>query len=136
MVCIYCSNKTQVVNSRNQTRLKQVWRRRKCSNCLNIFTTVERINLSNTLLISNKTGKVEDFLKEKLLLSIYDSLGHRDDPIRDAAAITDTIISNVLKSLKTPLIRREVLINISHDVLKKFDKAAAVHYLAYYPVNK
>ncbi len=135
MVCIYCGSKTNVVNSRGQTRLKQVWRRRKCPNCKNIITTIERINFSSSLLVSTKTGKVEEFLKEKLLLSIYDSLGHRKDAINDAVAITDTIMSNILKSLKTPLIDRSTLINTSVKVLTKFDKPAAVHYKAYYPVS-
>jgi len=135
MVCIYCGSKTQVTNSRNQKRLKQVWRRRKCTKCSNLFTTIEKINFSNTLVIANNKGKVEDFLKEKLLFSIYDSLGHRVNAIGDAAAITDTIMSNVLKTLKTPVIDRDSLINISYAVLKKFDKSAAVHYLAYYPIK-
>lgn len=136
MVCIYCGGKTKVINSRHQARLKQVWRRRKCLSCSNLFSTIEHINFSNTLVITSKSGKIEDFVKEKLLFSIYDSLGHRNDAINDAIALTDTIMSNVLKTLKTPLIDREALINISSNVLRKFDKSAAVHYLAYYPIEK
>jgi len=136
MVCIYCGAKTQVTNSRNQKKLKQVWRRRKCVNCSNIFTTIERIDYSTTLLIANNKGEVEEFIRDKLLLSIFQSLGHRASPIADAAAITDTIMSYVLNSLKTAVIKRDTLITISFNVLKKFDNAAAVHYLAYYPLEK
>jgi len=136
MVCIYCGAKTKVVNSRGQKRLKQVWRRRKCFNCNNIFTTIEHINFSGSLIIENSSGKIEHFVKEKLLLSIYDSLGHRKDALGDSLAITDTIMSKVLNSLKTPLINRYDLINISASVLSRFDKSAAVHYKAYYPVKK
>lgn len=134
MVCIYCDSKTQVVNSRSQQRLKQVWRRRKCVKCHNIFTTIEHINFSGSILIENKSGKTENFIKEKLLLSIYSSLGHRIDPLGDSIAITDTIVSNLLKTLKSPLISRDTLINTSVSVLNKFDKPAAVHYKAYYPL--
>jgi transcriptional regulator NrdR family protein len=136
MVCIYCGAKTQVINSRSQKRLKQVWRRRKCLACSNIFSTIERINFSNTLLITTRSGKVDDFSKEKLLLSIYDSLKHRRDALDDAIAITDTVMAKVLETLKTPLIDHNTLINISTEVLKRFDKPAAVHYSAYNPVKK
>ena len=135
MVCVYCGSKTQVTNSRNQKRLKQVWRRRKCTKCSNLFTTIERIDFSSTLLIVDEADNIEVFVKVRLFLSIYESLGHRVDAIGDAAAITDTVMSNVLKTLKTPLIKRESIVSIAYEVLKKFDKPAAVHYLAYYPVK-
>jgi len=135
MVCIFCDGKTQVVNSRLQKKQQQVWRRRKCPNCKNIFTTIERIDYSSSLLIDKIDGKTEHFVKEKLLLSIYSSLGHRKDPVGDSIAITDTIIAKVLKTIKTPLISRNVLIGISTDVLNRFDKTAAVHYKAYHPLK-
>lgn len=135
MDCIYCGSKTRVINSRKQMKAKQVWRRRKCSACLNIFTTIEKINFSNTLLITKKSGKLEDFVKEKLLFSIYNSLGHRQDAIGDSIAITETVMTSLLKTLKTPVINRNHLIKTTSEVLKRFDKPASVHYLAYYPVK-
>ena len=136
MVCIYCGSKTQVVNSRPQKTSKQTWRRRKCLNCSVIFSTIERINFSNSLVITNKNDKIEDFVKEKLLLSIYDSLRHRKDSINDSISLTDTVMSRVLINLNTPVIDRNKLIRIVHGVLNRFDKSAAVHYLAYYPIDQ
>jgi transcriptional regulator NrdR family protein len=116
-------------------RLKQIWRRRKCLNCHNIFSTIERINFSGSLIIENKSGKIEPFVKEKLLFSIYSSLGHRSDAVGDSIAITETIMSNLLKSLKSPLIKRNTIVETSVAVLNKFDKPASVHYKAYYPIK-
>jgi transcriptional regulator NrdR family protein len=136
MVCLYCRGKTQVVNSRHQKRLNQTWRRRKCSSCSNIFSTTEKINYSTTLLITNKTGTISDFSKDKLLLSVYRSLGHRDDAINDAVALTDTIMSSIIKPLATPLVDTASIVKTTYLVLSNFDKAAAVHYRAYYPLSK
>lgn len=136
MVCIYCGSKTSVINSRHQRRLKQVWRRRKCLSCHKLFSTIERLNLSNSLLIRNKKGEIEGFVKEKLLFSIHDSLKHREYAVQDAISITDTVISNILNQLKSPLIERSTLISITHKVLNNFDRPAAVYYLAYNKVDE
>jgi transcriptional regulator NrdR family protein len=98
-------------------------------------STIETLNFSGSLLVAKQSGLVEDFLREKLFLSIYRSLGHRSEAITDAVAITDTIVSDLIKKLKSPIIKREEIINASQEVLKRFDKAAEVHYKAYYPVK-
>ena len=135
MVCVYCGGETQVVNSRPQVKLMQVWRRRKCKSCGSIFSTSERIDLSGTLLIKKNDQTIEGFIREKLLLSIYRSLGHRKSAVSNSIAITNTIISKLLKNPSKPLIDRKQLIETSYEVLNHFDKAAAVHYSAYYPVK-
>lgn len=135
MVCLYCGGETQVVNSRPQQKLKQVWRRRKCVVCGSIFTTSERIDLTKSLLIRKSNQKLEGFTREKLLLSIYTSLGHRKNAVSDSIAITETIVSRLLKSINQPIVDVETLIKLSHDVLRHFDTAASVHYNAYYPIK-
>lgn len=134
MVCIYCGHETQVVNSRPQQKMLQVWRRRKCSNCGNLFTTTERIELSKSILIRKSNLKIESFIKEKLLFSIHRSLGHRSDPVSDSIAITDTICAKLLKNVKQPLVERQQIIKLVTDTLNHFDKVAAVHYGAYHPL--
>jgi len=89
----------------------------------------------NSLLVKNEAGAIDHFVREKLLLSIYDSLKHRKNSISDSIAITDTIVAKLISKPSTPLIERNVLINISHEVLANFDKPAAVHYLAYNPIK-
>lgn len=51
MVCIYCSGETQVINSRPQKRLNNIWRRRKCTACEGIFTTSESPDLTSSLVV-------------------------------------------------------------------------------------
>jgi transcriptional regulator NrdR family protein len=90
--------------------------------------------LSNSLLIRASDGKVNDFSRERLFLSVYRSLSHRKQPITDAAAITDTIIARLIEFTNGPIVEREDLIKQSYGVLSNFDKAAVVHYKAYYPI--
>lgn len=135
MVCIYCGKATKVVNSRPQNKLKQVWRRRQCLNCKSLFTTTERIDLAKSLVLVKTDQKLEPFIKEKLLLSIFRSLGHRKSATSDAIAITDTVMAKLLKKLTSPLITPDTVIKQTSLVLSNFDQAANVHYLAYHPVK-
>ena len=71
MECPYChSLQTEVVNSRPTQKETQIWRRRKCEECNEIFTTHELVDLSN-LIVVKKSGKSEIFNHSKLYSGIY-----------------------------------------------------------------
>jgi transcriptional repressor NrdR len=133
MVCIYCTGKTEVVNSRPQKRANQIWRRRHCFDCGNIFTTIEGVNLSSSLLVQNP-GSLEPFLRDKLLLSMYDCLRHRKNPVNDATALTATVLHKLLGSVASPTLTRAQIVNTVASVLKNFDHAAHVQYMAFHPL--
>jgi transcriptional repressor NrdR len=133
MVCIYCSGETKVTNSRPQRRANQVWRRRQCLSCDNVFTTLEAVDLTTSLLI-HRNALYEPFQREKLLLSVYDSLRHRKDAVEAATALTNTIVGNLLKDIDNATVLRAKIVATTADVLKKFDNAAYVQYLAFHPL--
>ena len=118
-----------------QSRLKQVWRRRVCINCDNIFTTIEKIDLERSMVVKAKDETINPFIREKLLISISKSLGHRVDYVNDAIALTNTIIAKLQTDYKTPLLTRNNIIIVSEKVLKNFDSVATVHYKAYHKLN-
>ena len=132
MVCIYCQHDTNVINSRLQKKLNQVWRRRRCQNCNSVFTTLETINFQTVLAVAHKNA-YKPFLRDKLLLSVYESLKHRKSALSDATAVTDTIISKLYANVIDGHIDRQQIIQTTGVVLKRFDKAAATHYQAYHP---
>jgi transcriptional regulator NrdR family protein len=134
MVCIYCSEPTQVVNSRHQKRSNQVWRRRKCLQCHSIWTTTEATDYSQALAIQRKSGKLEPFVREQLFISVYESCKHRPSALDDAQALTATIIGKLLKHVHNASIPREIIITTTIGVLKHFDNVAGVHYDAYHKV--
>jgi len=133
MVCLYCSGETQVVNSRPQKRTNQVWRRRKCSRCHAIFTTNELVDTSQALSLRRKTH-LEPFSRDTLLLSIYDSLRHRPTATTDATGLTSTVLTLVFPLATQAVLERDVLVEVTGQVLARFDKVASTHYQAFHTV--
>ncbi len=134
MVCLYCGHKTSVVNSRSQKKTNQTWRRRKCLSCGAIFTSVELADLRSSILYLDKSGHSKPFERDKLLISIYESLKHRNDAQAAATALTSTILSKAMPGITNASITREQIIGTSLKVLNHFDKAAAVQFAAYHHI--
>ena len=135
MVCLYCGHDTQVVNSRPQKRSNSIWRRRKCVSCGTVTTSIETIDYTQALRVRRTTSSkptLEPFDRDKLLISLYESLRHRPAAIQDASALTTTIITRLHPMIEQAIVEREYIIAIAADVLEKFDKVACVHYQAFH----
>lgn len=131
MVCIYCAHSTRVVNSRHQKRANQIWRRRRCTDCKAIFTSLEGVD--NVLAVRViKNGHLEPFSRDKLLLAIHDSLKHRKTAVADASYLTGTILGSIYTHLKDATIDSSKITQITLQTLGNFDKAAATHYRAFH----
>jgi len=135
MVCIYCNSQTQVVNTRHQRKTNQIWRRRKCTQCHALFTTQESYNASQAILVITKSRE-EPFSKDKLLLSVYDSLKHRKTAVSDATALTNTIVGQLYTRVNNATILNQTINNVCSTVLDRFDSIAATHYKAFHPIDK
>ncbi len=134
MVCVYCSNKTKVINSRSQKRANQVWRRRLCNRCQAVFTTNEMVDFGSTVAIKGKNGHLQPFMRDKLFLSIHSACNHRNDAAKAANALTATAISKLLPQVMGATLAREHIITGVTEVLRHYDNAAAVQYQAYHPL--
>ncbi len=129
---MYCGAETRVINSRPQKRHNHIWRRRQCSDCTAIFTTSEIPDLAKSLVVVR--GKTMcPFSRDKLYLSLYDSLKHRKTATSDATGLTDTIISHMYPLVLSGSISSTDIVEIALQVLRHFDKAAATYYQAYHP---
>jgi transcriptional repressor NrdR len=131
MVCIYCGHGTQVTNSRLNKKLNRIWRRRSCAACGNVFSTYEQADRAKAWRIQDG-NKLAEFQRDRLLISLYKSLGHRPTAVADAAALTDTVVSLLAKKPEGVMAVQE-LTGTTYDVLKRFDGAAATHYAAFHP---
>ena len=80
-----------------------------------------------------RNSHLEPFVRDKLFGSVYDSLKHRNTALSDATALTDTIVGKVIKHVNNGNIQRDTLTSVGYDVLKRFDKTAAIFYAAYHP---
>ena len=66
MKCPYCGSRdTEVVETRDSEDLETIRRRRECGNCKKRFTTYERIENIN-LIVIKKDGRREQFNRDKL----------------------------------------------------------------------
>lgn len=134
MVCIYCGSATHVANSRLQRQFNQVWRRRLCSRCRSTFTTHEKVDLANTLVVRQASGQLTPFSRDHLFISIYESIKHRAKPIVDADGITQTVVARLRAEISEATIDRDTIVTTVRPVLERFDKAAATMYVAYHPL--
>lgn len=82
--------------------------------------------------VKTDSDTIAPFIREKLLISINSSLGHRKNHVSEAVALTDTVISKLQNKYKNSLIDRAVIIDTTQKVLKNFDNTAAMHYSAYH----
>lgn len=133
MVCIYCCSETQVVNSRHQKRVNQTWRRRRCERCKAIFTTLEQADLASALRVKSAKG-YKPFSRDELFITIYDSLKHRKTALNDARGLTDTIVAKLYTHIELAMIDKQQITDMTIDVLKRFDKVAAIHYQAFHQI--
>lgn len=135
MVCIYCGQKTQVTNTRQQRRTNRTWRRRSCEGCGAVFTSSESPDLSKSVVVVLPTGAFSAFQRDKLMISVYDAVRHRKTAQADATALTDTIIAKILAVADAGGITRNNLTQITLGVLAAFDTAAASHYAAFHTAH-
>jgi len=134
MVCIYCGGKTGVINSRAQKKANQTWRRRQCKDCQAVFTSVEAVDLPSSLLFVRSSKHSERFQRDKLFVSVYESCKHRKDAQSASTALTATVLGKLFAKIETASLKRQQVVSVTTDVLKRFDKAAAVQYQAYHPL--
>lgn len=131
MVCIYCMSKTKVSNSRPGKSRISSWRRRTCLNCHATFTTRETPEIENSFRVLYPNATLRPLLRDELFISIYRSLSHRKSALTDAAALTDTILRQVLPGLNG-IVNIQEIISTSNEILSRFDKAAATFYSAHH----
>lgn len=123
MVCPYCKKDSQVVNSRHQKRANSVWRRRKCTNCGAIWTSLERLEYATVWRV-RKGKHLTDFRPETLLISLYEALKHRKTADSDAKYVCDTVLAK-LATKKLAELPVELITATSYDILRRYDKVAA-----------
>ena len=134
MVCIYCSRETLVTNSRPKIHPLAVWRRRQCLSCRKHFTTNELPVYEKSLRVVGMSGNVSAFNRDRMLLSLFKSLGHRPNSIDAASAVTNTVLSKLVnkKYLTEDTLLAQDIAKVSFVVLKRFDHLAAATYKAYH----
>jgi transcriptional repressor NrdR len=138
MVCLYCNGELSVMNSRPQKSRNQVWRRRLCKACGAVFTSIEALDLAKALIVAKNAdngsqSELQPFDRDKLFISLYESLRHRPAASSDAHGLCDTVVAHIIASAQNGRISSRTIGELSLNTLKRFDTAAASHYAAFHP---
>ena len=129
MVCILCDSKTKITNSRNNVLLGQTWRRHTCIRCYTVFTTREAVDMSLSYRVERSDGSLEPFSRDKLMMSIYLALEHRDDGTESVSTLTNTIIGHLTK-IKRLILPVQTIYEITEQTLRHFSRPVALIYSA------
>jgi transcriptional regulator NrdR family protein len=82
--------------------------------------------------VKNKSGVLQPFWRDKLLISIHSSLTHRKAALNDASGLTDTITAELLTIAKNGVLEAAAIGTVARQTLKRFDTAASVYYAAHH----
>ena len=131
MICPFCKKgETSVVDSRPAEDGTSIRRRRLCDTCGERFTTFERIQFRE-LMVVKKNGRKSPFDRDKLAKSIYIALKKR--PIdTDTVEKFITKISRSLEELGQNEISSNTIGSLVMDGLKELDPVAYVRFASVY----
>ncbi|MFC3071817.1 transcriptional regulator NrdR [Shinella pollutisoli] len=131
MRCPYCgSEDTQVKDSRPAEDGAAIRRRRICPDCGGRFTTFERVQLRE-LMVVKKTGRKAPFDRDKLLRSFEIALRKRPvDRDRIERAVSG-IVRRLESSGETEISSEEIGLQVL-EALKALDDVAFVRYASVY----
>jgi len=131
MRCPFCGNEdTQVKDSRPTDDNAAIRRRRQCGNCGARFTTFERVQLRELVVIKSN-GQREPFEREKLMRSMQTSLRKRPVDAERLERVVNGIVRRLESSgeseVPTSMIGEAVM-----DALASLDKVAYVRFASVY----
>jgi len=131
MRCPFCGHDdTQVKDSRPSEDNSAIRRRRHCPECGGRFTTFERVQLRE-LVVVKKNGRREPFEREKLERSMLHALRKR--PVeRERVERTITGIVRRLESMGENEIPSPVIGELIMQALQSLDKVAYVRFASVY----
>ncbi len=128
MRCIFCGHNTKVIDKRDNP--ESVRRRRECLNCHRRFTTYEKAEYPEIMVIK-KDGRREGFLPEKISKGIKIACQKRPIGIETINQIVEEIETMVMnkgsREVPTTYIGRLVM-----NRLKKLDRVAYIRFASVY----
>lgn len=131
MICNQCKqSETRVLESRTLKEGDTVRRRRECTSCGNRFTTFERIEQINVMVVK-RDGARESFDREKLLRSMVLACRKRSVNVKDLENIAEWVerfaAATPEREISASRIGELVL-----DVLRHLDPVAYVRFASVY----
>jgi transcriptional repressor NrdR len=127
MYCPYCGSRdSQVVETRESADLDTIRRRRTCLTCEKRFTTYERVEHVQ-LIVIKKDGKREQFAREKLKTGVLKACEKTVVP----ADVIEKMVHEIARELRTMgslEVKSELIGEMVAQRLKKLDKVAYIRF--------
>ena len=131
MKCPYCEyGESKVIDSRPTDEGEAIRRRRECLNCGKRFTTYEKIE-NIQLMVIKKDGSREQFDREKLLRGIQRSCEKRPVAAADMERIVNEI-ENAVQNLLEREVKTEQIGEMVMEKLKEIDEVSYVRFASVY----
>ena len=131
MRCPFCSNEdTQVKDSRPTEDNTAIRRRRVCDVCGSRFTTFERIQLRD-LIVMNSNGQKENFDRDKMYRSLSLALRKRNVDNEKIEKIVNAIVRKLENSGETD-IKSNIIGQYIMEALMHLDQVAYVRFASVY----
>ena len=131
MKCPFCEAKnTSVKDSRETDESRVIRRRRHCGKCNGRFTTFERIQFRE-LVVIKRTGIKRPFDRTKILKSIATALRKRHFTDEDIEKLSDRIVLE-LESSTTKEIKSKAIGKLIMQELAKIDPVAYIRFASVY----
>ncbi len=131
MRCPSCgSRETRVLDKRDSEELTVTRRRRECHACGRRFTTYERPELANLILIK-KDGRRQEFDREKLRSSLQKACTKRPISSETIARIVDQVESD-LRARDALEVPSSIVGDLVMEKLRVLDKVAFIRFASVY----
>jgi len=128
MKCPYCKKDTRVLESRESEGALR--RRRECEKCGKRFTTYERVETTN-LLVIKKNGDRQQFSREKLRAGIFHSTEKRPVSMAQVDKMLDDIEEELKRGRGSEVTSKHIG-ELVMQRLKRIDKVAYIRFASVY----
>lgn len=128
MKCPFCKAETKVLESRESE--SSLRRRRECEKCGRRFTTYERVETTN-LLVVKRNGEREQFSREKLRNGVIRSCQKRPVSSMQIEKLLDEI-EEECKKTRTGEVKSTRIGELLMQKLKRLDKVAYIRFASVY----
>jgi len=127
MHCPYCGSKdSEVVETRESSDMDTIRRRRACLSCTKRFTTYERVEQVQ-LIVIKRDGRREQYNREKLKSGLLKACEKTIVPAHIIEKITNEI-TRELRTMGSLEVKSELMGEMVAERLKELDKVAYIRF--------
>ena len=131
MKCPYCNyEETQVIDTRDTENLESTRRRRECMKCNKRFTTYERVEEADIIVVK-KDGRRERFQRQKVLNGVIEACEKRQIPLEKIEKLVDEVESD-LRKRDSVEVESKAVGELVMKKLKNLDKVAYIRFASVY----